>query len=184
MQKLKYIVFAIFFIGILGVVGNSIYLHVNKKTAKSYRISCHKTTTTFEKILDKKQISSLQNALKNGDFSLHVKELPSKYMPSKLFLHVSKNEVEKTFKSLFLHSKTKKPNAHVEIFIYENDKLDPKKKTKKSKLYEGYLLFDFAYKEKIIYKLQLDFYDKHGKDIPTLLKCAKDSIYSVFNVSN
>lgn len=162
---------------IITTIGYSIYEHENKKSIKSHRVSCHKSTTTFERVLDRKYVKDIQNALQNGDYSLHVEELPSEYMPTRLFEFVDKADIKNRFINLF--SKPNGKDIKVQIFIYENDKLDPKKQTKKSKLYEGYLLFNFKYKNSDIYKLQLDFYDNKGKDIPKLLTCAKESLISL-----
>lgn len=164
---------------VLAFMASTLFMKISKKSPKSHRISCHKSTTTFEKVIDKNGLKGLQNALKDGDFSLHATPLPSKYMPSQLFLHVNVEDIKREFLALFPEPKGGKKDANIEIFVYENDKLDPKKKTKKSKLYEGYLLFNFSYKDRLIYKLQLDFYEKNGKDIAPLLGCAKESVWSI-----
>ncbi len=99
-------------------------------------------------------------------------------MKSKLFQSLDIKNVEDGFLRLFPKQKNP-PNTKIELFIYENDKLDPNKKNKKSKLYEGYLLFNFSHKNNPTYKIQLDFYEKKGKDMPELLQCAKKSALSL-----
>ncbi len=99
-------------------------------------------------------------------------------MPSQLFSFEEPNKVELYVKKLFHHIKDdKKTSLH--ILVYENDKLDPKKKTKKAKLYQGYLDFNFKLDNKIVYKIQLDFYAHDGSDIKEIISCAKKSVLSL-----
>lgn len=175
----KYI-FSAIFATLLAFVVYATIEKINQKPLSSKRLVCHKSAATFEKIADSANIKKLQAGLKSGDFTLKVIPLPSKYMPTKLFSKLNTEDIEKEFISLFKSKKTDaNSNVSVKIFVYENDKLDPKKKTKKSKLYEGYLLFHFFIDKKPIYKVQLDFYEENGKDIPQLLKCAKESVLSL-----
>ena len=64
------------------------------------------------------------------------------------------------------------------LIIYD-DPNDPNKKTEKSKLYAGYLVFSFKLKNTLIYKIQIDFIDKKGADISKVLDCAIKSLNSL-----
>lgn len=67
----------------------------------------------------------------------------------------------------------------IDYFIYENDKKDPGKKTAKSKLYAGYLVFHFLIADEKVYRLQIDFMDMQGKDIEEKIQCMMKSILSL-----
>jgi hypothetical protein len=77
----------------------------------------------------------------------------------------------------------KEKNYNYSYYIYENDKNDPGKKTKKSKLYAGYIVFEVKNKNnKTIYKVQIDFMDKHGADIVGSINCTIES-FMTYNKS-
>ncbi len=171
----RYIFAIVVFILVLGFYA---YNQSAKSSAKSFRIQCHKKTTTFEKIYHPKDIIPIQKAIKNGNFTISISEQKSKYMKTKLFSYINSKDIAKDFATLLNH---KKDDAKYKIHIltYENDKLDPKKKSPKAKLYEGYLVFSFYFDDKLSYRLQLDFYEKDGRDIDELLMCAKKSLNSL-----
>jgi hypothetical protein len=51
--------------------------------------------------------------------------------------------------------------------------------TKKAKMYEGYLLFEYKLDTKLIYKMQIDFLDKEGRDIGSVMECSLKSLWSL-----
>jgi len=67
----------------------------------------------------------------------------------------------------------------VSYYTRENDIKDPGKKTKKSKLYAGYLVFEFKLHDKTVYKTQTDFQDKQGKDIADRVSCVIRSFMKI-----
>jgi len=67
----------------------------------------------------------------------------------------------------------------IDYYIYENDKEDKGKKGAKSKLYAGYVLFEFKLDNKLVYKIQTDYMDIDGKDIKERMVCAIDSFLSI-----
>lgn len=174
---MKKIIYTIIAFIVLFLIGQSIYQQINKTTAKAARIQCHKNSTVFEKVLKPKLLNTLQNDVKNGDISVNISIEKAKYMESKLFNYVDPINVKKQFEKLI--KTTGKNNSSIDILIYENDKNDPGKKTPKSKLYAGYLVFSFKQNNKLTYKLQIDFHDHKGHDIPKVLQCALNSIQSI-----
>ncbi len=164
-------------------IGQSIYQQINKTSAKASRLECHKNSTVFEKVLKPELLSRLQNDIKNGKIKVNINIEKAKYMESKLFNFVDQQNVKKEFEDL-IKKKTSietTSSSNVAILIYENDKNDPGKKTQKSKLYAGYLVFSFKVDKKLVYKLQIDFHDHQGKDIPKVLECALESIQTIKN---
>lgn len=176
--QIKKIIFIIVVVTVFVVIGESIYAQINKKKLSSARLQCHKQTTTFEKIFDKNHIKDLQDSLKKGSFLVTLTTQPSVFMPSDLFNHLQKDKLIRTIKDEF-GFKNEDKSAKIDILLYENDKLDPKKKSPKAKLYEGYLLFNFQFNDATVYKVQLDFYEEKGEDIPQIISCAKNSIMTL-----
>ena len=100
-------------------------------------------------------------------------------MKSTMFEYVQIEEVDKDVREAIakheqseLHSDEK---VKIEYYIYENDKSDPGKKTKKSKLFAGYLRFSFVLDAKKVYMIQVDFMDLQGRDIKKSVDCAIES---------
>ena len=180
MKNIQYIVLAVFIL----LVSNTIYTTLTKKSAKATRLKCQKEVVTFERIYDKSKIKLMQDLVKSGNFNIKSTIQKSSYMPTKLFQYVKQDEVDKIVLSE-LNSYKQKDTAtndkklQIDYLIYENDKDNPGKKTKKSKLYAGYLLFDFKIDGKIIYKSQSDFMDMKGKDIPKRVKCIIKSLMTL-----
>jgi len=159
---MKYI-YTILAIALLYFVGNDIYKQ-NTKTvagAKSTRLACHKTSKVFERTYDSR-----------------IKE--AKFMETKMFKYVQLEKVDQMVKDAI--AKKKQPDAkadgkvHIDYYIYENDKADPGKKTKKSKLYAGFLRFILTYNGKKFYSVQADFMNLEGEDIPKSVECAIESL--------
>ena len=67
----------------------------------------------------------------------------------------------------------------IDYYIYENDKEDKRKKGLKSKLYAGYLLFEFKLNNKLVYKIQTDYMNIDGKDIDERMDCVIKSFLSI-----
>lgn len=156
---------------------------MNQKSAKTARLECHTKSTTFEYVYKKERVKSTQDALKSGNVEIKSKFKLSEYMPTKLADHISLSEVDKMIqKQVDLHRTTSKSNDTkllIDYFIYENDKEDPGKKTAKSKLYAGYLVFHFLLEGEKVYRIQIDFMDLQGKDIEEKVNCAINSVWSL-----
>lgn len=174
MKKYIYIVAAFF---LVGVIAQSVYQQLNKKSAKSDRIECHKKITVFERVANKKLLPLMKQSIQKGAFKVNVTKEEAKFMESKLFAFVDPIQVKEQFlQTLGVKTFTNTNiDTVIDILIYENDKNDPGKKTAKSKLYAGYLVFSFKQNNLLVYKLQIDFMDHQGKDILKALQCAVDS---------
>jgi len=174
MKKYLYIVIAL---GLIVGISKSIYDEVNKKSAKSTRLECHKYATVFERVLKKDLINKFQEEFLKGKVSLSIDIEKAKYMESKLFEHIDIKKLKAHFEREIgiVKSKENYPIS-LDIIVYENDKNDPGKKTKKSKLYAGYLVLSAKVDNTLVYKLQIDFLDEEGKDIARVSSCAIESI--------
>lgn len=168
------------------VIGNEIYKQVTKKpnSAKSVRLACHKDSVTFEKVIKPKLVQDLLKTLKSQDYTVNAWEDKAKYMTSVMFKFVDVKEINKDIKSKIkdykLDIEAKKiGDVLVDVMVYENDKKDPGKKTKRSKLYAGYLVFTFKVDNKTVYKIQTDFMNLKGEDIPNRISCVVNSVMSL-----
>jgi hypothetical protein len=169
-------------------IGYGIYGELNKGSAKSSRLPCHKATTTFEhRYGDSAALQEALVLLEQRAYTIVASVQKSHYMESRLFDAV---DVEQTTQQVKAALEAQLPPAPAEAapaekkvvidyLIYENDKKDPRKKTKKSKLYEGYLLFALKLDGKTLYKFQVDFMGPKGGDIRERIECAVRSIITL-----
>ena len=177
---MKYI-YAIVAIALLYFVGNDIYKQ-NTKTAgggKSTRLACHKTCKVFERIYDDTLLKKAQESVRAGEYELTSRIKEAKFMETKMFQYVQLEKVDQMVKDAIEKRKQADTKAdgkvHIDYYIYENDKADPGKKTKKSKLYAGFLRFGMTYNGKKFYSVQADFMNLEGEDIPKSVECAIES---------
>jgi hypothetical protein len=178
-------VFIIVFVTIL--VGNSVYHQITKDPTpgKVKRLECQKKRTTFERGFDDLEIKKAQILLESGslDFTSSVEK--AVYAKSHLFEYVKLKDTDKMFQNMLDKYKTnnnkQKNGFKLSYYIYENDVKDPGKKTKKSKLYAGYVVTKLKNsKNKLIYQNQIDFMDFKGADISASIECGVKSL-ATFN---
>ena len=170
------------------IIGNEVYTQINQKpkSAKSFRLTCHKEGVTFEKVIKKDLVKSLQQHLKSDDYKLIVWADKSVYMKTVMFNFVDIETIQKDIKEKFIAYPTnldttnkEKKEVLVDIMVYENDKKDPGKKTTKSKLYAGYLTATFKVNKHKVYKIQTDFMSLKGEDIPQRVSCIVKSVMTL-----
>ena len=165
------------------MLGSEVVSFMTKKGANSARLECHTKSTTFEYVYKKELVTAMQDAIKSGNVEIKSKFKLSEYMPTQLANHISLEQVDDMIqKQINSHKEATKSSAKkllIDYFIYENDKKDPGKKTAKSKLYAGYLVFHFLLEGEKIYRLQIDFMDLQGKDIDKKVKCAITSVLTL-----
>lgn len=181
----------IIFIFIILAIGNEIYKQISLKpiSAKSTRLECHKKNVTFERVLKPLLIKDLLEGLKTNNYKTNIWADKSKHMQTKMFQYVNIKMIEKDLINK-IQQNTISTNTNniinhknndilIDIMIYENDKKDPSKKTKKSKLYAGYIEVTFKLNTINIYKIQTDFMNLQGKDIPQRITCIINSVMSL-----
>lgn len=181
--KSKYLFLAIGFF-LIFIISKSAYDQLNKKTvAKSMRLDCQKELTTFEKIYKYDEVKIAKDLLKSGNIVINSSVEKAKYSKSRLFDYVKLEDMDKITKSILKtyeqKSKIKDKKLNIVYYIYENDVLDPGKKTEQSKLYAGYVVFKFIISGELIYQVQTDFMDKKGLDIPKSIRCAIKSFMTI-----
>jgi len=172
---------------LLVMIGNSVYTQMNKdKTpGKAKRLPCQAKVTTFERGFNNAEIKIAQALLESGNVSVKSTIEKAKYAESKLFDYVKLEDTNKIvadeLKKYIIVKSNKTENLNLSYNIYENDVKDPGKKTKKSKLYAGYVVFQVKNESNnIIYKVQIDFMDKKGADIAQSIKCSIKS-FATYN---
>lgn len=165
------------------MIGTEVIGFMNKKSANSARLECHKKSTTFEYVYQKDCVSMMLDAIQSNHVKLRSKFQLSEHMQTKLANHISLTQVDKMIKDqINLRKVTDKKSDKellIDYFIYENDKEDPGKKTAKSKRYAGYLVFHFLIEDEKIYRIQIDFMDLQGEDIEEKVGCVFDSVMSL-----
>ena len=68
----------------------------------------------------------------------------------------------------------------INYYIYENDKEDRGKKNKDAKSYAGYLMFEFKYDNKLVYKIQTDYMNIDANDLEDRMDCVINSFISIY----
>lgn len=160
------------------ILGYALYPQTTKNSSRAMRVECHKETIVFERIYLQEQVKALKEAIQSGSITLELETQKSHYSPSKLFDSLDLEEVRRVMEKTF--GETSSPTSpRLHVLIYENDPLDPGKKTKEAKLYAGYLVFSFYEGADLVYKIQIDFMDKEGKDIAKRIACAKASLMAL-----
>ena len=179
---MKYILYAAaaFF---LYFIGSDVYHQMTKKGPNSTRIACQEECKVFEKVYDKELVQKTKTALLSGEYELSSRIKKAKFMKSRLFEYVHIEDVDQNVREDI--AKRRRSGTHsdeklqIDYYIYENDKDDPGKKTKKSKLYAGYLYFTFMLNAKKVYVVQIDFMDMQGSDIKKRVDCAIESFLTL-----
>jgi len=152
---------------------------VQKIDPKIKRLECQNQTTTFERVNIQNPASTAISAFKNNNYILNTTIDYSVHMDSNLKNILSVNKANVLFdtiaKKFIKENKSEDEKVSIDYYIYENDKEDPSKKGKKSKLYSGYVKLDFNYKNKVVYQIQTDYKDIDAKDLDQRIDCALQS---------
>lgn len=161
----------------------AVFEEVNKFDPKQKRLSCQEKTITFEKIDFEHPIWETNNLIETNNFLIKSNIEYSKLMPSNLINILTIKQANETLKNVLKKYITSNvPNNKkliIDYYIYENDKEDKGKKGLKSKLYAGYLLFEFKLNNKLVYKIQTDYMNIDGKDIDERMDCVIKSFLSI-----
>lgn len=155
------------------------------KSAKTKRVECQIQTTTFEKIFVEEPITEAINSFKSNNYEIISDIEYSKYMKSNLINILTKEQSDEKLKTVinkYLSLDNKQNNDKkvlIKYYIYENDKEDSGKKNDEAKKYAGYLVFEFKYDNKLVYKIQTDYMNLDGNDIDERMDCAINSFISI-----
>ncbi len=150
---------------------------------KLKRVECQKKTITFEKISNKDSLEKAITLLLSNNYMIKSKIEQSTYMKSTILDYISKKEADKmlvnTIYRYLQNRKNRDTKLLIDYYILENDKEDKGKKSKKAKLYAGYLVFEFKFENKLVYKIQTDYMKIDTSDIPERLDCVIKSFISL-----
>lgn len=174
---------SILIIGLLSFLLYGVYSKT-QKNIKSKRLECQSTTTTFEKIFVETPINEAIKTLKNGNYEIVSHIEYSKYMKSNLVDILTKNQSDEILedileKTMISKKEDSTEKTIIDYYIYENDKEDTGKKNNEAKSYAGYLVFEFKYENKLIYKIQTDYMNLDGNDIDERMSCVINSFLSI-----
>ncbi|MEA3553323.1 MAG: hypothetical protein U9R39_02840 [Campylobacterota bacterium] len=155
------------------------------ESGKAKRIPCQVSATTFERGFGDADIKIAQALLESGNVNITSSVEKAVYAESKMFNYIKLEDTDKIVQNelnKYIKTKTEqKGKLNLSYYIYENDVKDPGKKTKKSKLYAGYVVFQIKNENnKTIYKVQIDFMDRQGADIAQSIQCCVKS-FATFN---
>lgn len=179
MNKIFYILIFV----LISALFYGIFNQVNKSSIKSKRLSCQNKTITFEKISINKPIKEAVNLLESNNIIISSNIEYSKYMKSHLVNKLTIKDLNYKFDSVLAkfikNDNSSDDKLAINYYVYENDKKDTGKKGKKSKLYAGYLLFEFKLNNQLIYKIQTDYMDIDAKDLEERMNCVLESFTSL-----
>ena len=176
----------IILIAIMTFVAYGVYKQANK-SIKTKRIECQSKKTTFEKINIEQQLKEAVNSLKSNNYTIKSSIEYSKFMKSNLVNILTKEQADEKLEKI-IKTYTSDTSAQVnsddkklliDYYIYENDKEDKGKKNNDAKSYAGYLVFEFKYDNKLVYKIQSDYMNLDGNDIEDRMNCAMKSFTSL-----
>lgn len=171
-------------ISILIFVFYGVYTQATK-SLKTKRLECQAKTITFEKIFFEEPVKEAIEILKSSNYTINSSIQYSKYMKSNLINLLTKEQSDEKLintinKNLnILDKKENKNKILIDYYIYENDKEDTGKKNKDAKSYAGYLVFEFKYDNKLVYKIQTDYMDINANDIENRMDCVIKSFISI-----
>lgn len=174
----------IILISILIFVFYGVYTQATK-SVKTKRLECQSKTTTFEKIFFEEPIKEATETFKSSNYLINSSIQYSKFMKSNLINILTKEQSDnKLIKMLnknlnSVNQKNSDQKILIDYYIYENDKEDSGKKNKDAKSYAGYLVFEFKYKDKLVYKIQTDYMDINANDIEERMDCVINSFISI-----
>ncbi len=161
----------------------AIYEQLNKSSKKPKRLTCQNKTITFEKINQIKNLAKAQKLLQSNNYTLFSKIEYSKYMKSNLINLLNIKQANKKINDVIAKhitlNKKEDEKIIIDYYIYENDKKDKGKKGAKSKKYAGYLVFEFKYKNQLLYKIQSDYMSIKAEDIEERMNCIIKSFLSI-----
>ena len=178
---------SIIIIILLSIIFYAVFKEVTK-SSKIKRLECQTNTTTFEKIFFEEPIKDAIKSLKSNNYEINSYIEYSKYMKSHLINNLSKEQsdeklekiIEKYLdKNLNLNINKNDKKVLINYYVYENDKEDKGKKNKEAKLYAGYLMFEFKYENKLVYKIQTDYMNLEATDLEERMDCVINSFTSI-----
>ena len=169
---------------LLSIISYSIYKEVTK-SAKTKRLECQSKTTTFEKIFMENPIEEAINSLESNNYELKSDIKYSEFMKSHLIDILKKEQSDNKLKIIidkYNHKNLNENNKKllIDYYIYENDKDDNGKKNKEAKSYAGYLMFEFKYDNKLVYKIQTDYMNIDANDLEDRMDCVINSFTSIY----
>ncbi|QKF81824.1 hypothetical protein [Halarcobacter ebronensis] len=155
----------------------------NDSIKKERRVPCQERTTTFEKISNKNLATEAIKLFESGNFTIKSRIEQSIYMQSKILNYIdSKKADEILLEKIKPYQKEQISNNKkllIDYYILENDKEDKGKKSPKSKIFAGYLVFEFILDDKLIYKIQSDYMKIDTSDIPERMACVIKSFITL-----
>ena len=161
------------------------------KSSKVKRLECQTKTTTFEKIFVENPIKSAIDSLESNKYEINSDIKYSKYMKSHLINILTKEQSDEKLKKIIDKYINEKPITNkddkkllIDYYIYENDKEDSGKKNNEAKRYAGYLVFEFKYDDKLVYKIQTDYMNLDANDLEERMDCILNSFTSINKKGN
>jgi hypothetical protein len=169
-------------IGLLSVIIYSTFKEITK-SSKIKRLECQSHTTTYEKIFVDNPIEDAIKSLESNNYEIISEIKYSKFMKSHLIEILTKKQSDEILVKTIDKYTNKNLSANekilIDYYIYENDKEDSGKKNDKAKLYAGYIVFEFKYEDKLVYKIQTDYMNIDANDLEERMDCVINSFISI-----
>lgn len=175
----------IIILAIFSLIPIGFYL-VSQKVShtKIKRLECQNKTITFEKLFINSPVKEAMETFLEGNYKINSSEIEySSNMQSNLKNYLKIEELDKKV-NLTINKYVKTLNKkdtfiNIDYYLYENDKKDTNKKNEDAKKYAGYIVFEFKYKNQLIYKIQTDYMKTDGNDVDERLDCVIKSFISI-----
>jgi len=157
-----------------------------KYDPKAKRLACQSDVISFEKIYKDNYLLEAVKALNSGNFQISSKIEYSKIMKSKLINIMDTKKLDEIVKNSIKRVAKQEQNVGdnplvVDYYIYENDKEDTNKKNEDAKLYAGFIVFEFKYNTKLVYKMQIDYMKDDASDLEKRVDCVIKSFMLSLN---
>lgn len=170
---------------LLSVIFYAIFKEATK-SSKVKRLECQTKTTTFEKIFVENSIKDAIDSFESNNYEINSDIKYSKYMKSHLIDILTREQSDEKLKKVIdkyinknlINNKDDK-KLLLDYYIYENDKEDNGKKNQEAKRYAGYLMFEFKYNNKLVYKIQTDYMNLDANDLEERMDCVLNSFISI-----
>jgi uncharacterized membrane-anchored protein YjiN (DUF445 family) len=177
-------IFPLIIIVLFSVIFYAIFQEITK-TSKVKRLECQSHTTTYEKRFIETPIEDAIKSFESNNYEIVSEIKYSKFMKSHLVEILTKEQsdkiLEKVIQKYINKDSATNEKVLIDYYIYENDKEDSGKKNDKAKLYAGYLVFEFKYENKLVYKIQTDYMNIDATDLQERMDCVINSFISLKN---
>ena len=174
-MKLFWIAFGVIVVLVLSVTW--VMTGQQGSSPKAERLACQQEVTTFDRWrVERAERQSAQSKLLAGNFTLEGSQSYSEHMPSRLKGVFDDQKIEAMLIEAIGISPIEGAEAlEIRWRLFEDDKADPNKLNPAKAHFAGYLRVSFVDEGQEIYRIQIDYLEYDGADLPRRAACVIDS---------